>query len=210
MYIFYPQLPTSISVLQQLLTEISKQRIIKVFNDPEPFFSAVGNDKPDIIISKARVILQLSGYNLILHGIRGNQKKQSYSLFSLRKPLSLANLNPKTVIGIINFSSASDVSQFVNDCIHLKTELITVKKPEDLIFLLIREEIDCAIIAKETGDYFRNVYHLEFYEMPLSPDDPDIVSCAIRTGKSSSQVRKEFTSETGKTITQFLGVDSWK
>lgn len=210
LYVFYPQIPTSVSVLKQLLTEVSKQRTIKVFNDPDLFFPAVENDKPDIIITKARVISQLSGFNPILRGIKGDQKKQSYILLSLGKARSLANLNSKTVVGIINFSSMSDITKFVNDCIHLNPEIITTTKPEDLVTLLIRETIDCTIITKETGDYFRNVYYLEFYEMPLFPDDPDIVSCAIRAGKNSSPVRKEFTSESGKTIAQIFGIDLWK
>lgn len=210
LYVFYPQIFTSVSVLQQLLTEVLKPRLIKVFDNPEQFLSAVENDKPDIIITKARVVSQLSGFNPILRGIKGDQKKQSYILLSLGKAQSLTNLNSKTVIGIINFSSSGDITKFVNDCIHLNTEIIPVAKPEDLIPLLLRGTIDCTIVSKETGDYFRNVYFLEFYEMPLSPDDPDIVSCAVRAGKSSFPIRKVFTSETGKTIAQILGIDLWK
>jgi hypothetical protein len=208
--VFYPQVPTSISVQQQLLKEVSNQRILRVFNNPELFFSAVENDKPDVIITKARVISQLSGYTPILHGYKGDQKKQSYILLSLGKAQSLTNLNTQTVIGTIKFTSSGDLSKFVNDCIHLNTEIITVSKQEDLITLLFREIIDCAIVTKETGDYFRSTYHLDFYEMPLSIDDPDIVSCAIRAGKGSFPVRKEFTSESGRTIAQILGVDVWK
>jgi hypothetical protein len=210
LYVFYPQIITSVSVLQQLLSEVLKQRTIKVFDNPEQFFSAVENDKPDIIITKARVISQLSGFNPILRGIKGGQKKQSYILLSLGRAQSLTNLNTKTVIGIISFSTAADNTKFVNDCIHLSTEIVTVTKPEDLITLLVRGKIDCTIVTKEAGDYFRDTYFLEFYEMPLSPDDPDIVSCAIRAGKASYPVRKEFTSESGRTIAQILGIDLWK
>jgi hypothetical protein len=92
----------------------------------------------------------------------------------------------------------------------LNAEILTVSKPQDLITLLIRGIIDCTIVTKETGDYFRNAYQLDFYEMPLSPDDPDIVSCAIRAGKSSYPFRKELTSETGKAVAQILGIDLWK
>lgn len=210
LYVFYPQLSTSLSVLQQLLTEVSKHRIIKVFNNPDLFFPAVENDKPDIIITKARVISQLSGFNPILHGIKGNQKKQSYILLSLGKAQSLTDLNTKTVVGIVNFSSTADITEFVNNCIHLKTEIITAVKPEDLVTLLFQGTIDCAITTKETGDYFRNAYYLEFYEVPLSPYDPDIITCAIRAEKNSSPVRKEFTSGSGKTMAQILGIDLWK
>jgi hypothetical protein len=210
LYVFYPQAITSISVLRQLLSDILKQREIKVFDNPEQFLSAVENDKPDIIITKARVISQLSGFNPILHGIKGNQKKHSYILLSLGKAQTLTNLNTKTVIGIIKFSPIEDITKFVNECIHLNAEILTVSKPQDLITLLIRGTIDCTIIPKETGDYFRNAYHLDFYEMPLSPDDPDIVSCAVRAGKTSYPVRKEFTSEAGKAVAQILGIDLWK
>jgi hypothetical protein len=210
LYVFYPQLLTSVSVLQQLLTEVLKQRTIKVFDNPEQFLFEVENDKPDIIITKARVISQLSGFNPILRGIKSDQKKQSYILLSLGKAQSLTNLSTKTVIGIISFSSVADNTKFVSNCIHLNTEIVTVTKPEDLITLLVRGKIDCSIVTKETGDYFRNAYFLEFYEVPLSTDDPDIVSCAIRAGKASYPIRKEFTSESGKTIAQILGIDLWK
>jgi hypothetical protein len=210
LYVFYPQLPTNLSVLQKILADISQQRIIKVFNNPDLFFPAVKNDKPDIIITKARVISQLSDFNPILRGIKGNQKKQSYILLSLGKAQSLTDLNARTVVGIINFSSIGDITEFVNDCIHLNTEIITAVKPEDLVTLLIQGTIDCAITTKETGDYFRNAYYLEFYETPLSPDDPDIITCAIRAGKNSSTVRKEFTSGSGKTMAQIFWIDLWK
>jgi hypothetical protein len=210
LYVFYPQIHTSVSVQQQLLNEVSKQRTTKVFDNPEQFLSAVENDKPDIIITKARVISRLTGYNSILHGFKGDQKKQSYILLSLGKSQSLANLNTQSVIGIINFSSAGDLTKFVNDCIHLTTEIIPVSRPEDLVTLLVRGTINCTIVTKETGDYFRNTYYLDFYEMPLTIDDPDIISCAIRTGKTSFPIRKEFTSESGKTVAQILGIDLWK
>jgi hypothetical protein len=102
------------------------------------------------------------------------------------------------------------ISKFFDEFTNKKVSTITVKKTEDLVYLLFQQQIDCTIVPKKISDYFRSTYNLEFYEIPLTSNDPDIITCALRTGKSSLPVRKEFTNESGKIIAQLFGIDQWK
>jgi hypothetical protein len=209
-YVFYPFLITHAPVLEQLLTEAYPQQLIRVFDDHAQFVFSVNKDKPDVVISKEQVIRQLNGYNPILKGLREKQKSETHILLSLDKEVSPSVLDEKSVLGIIGFSDMDNINKFIDECVHKKVTILTVKKPEDLVFLLFQEQIDCTIVPKKMGDYFRSTYNLEFYEVPLTGNDPDIITCAIREGKSNLSVRKEFTNDSGKIIAQLFGIDRWK
>ncbi|MDO5576822.1 MAG: hypothetical protein Q4F84_07055 [Fibrobacter sp.] len=208
LYVYYPTVSNSEIVKNTLVKQIQGPTI-EVFAKHDEFVGKVSLDQPDAIIAKSVLIsTQLTNYEILLNGQRGEKAETKYVILSTNKPLAIQSVNSSTVLGVVNFLGRNGTDQFEKQFFTEQPRLKRVSKPNDLLPLLSLNVAAGILIEDFFVDYFESTSQLEFFVTPAQ-SVPGTVGFAVKKGATSDKTI-ELLKQTNKEICDIFHIDMWK
>lgn len=208
LYVYYPTVSNPEIVKNTLVKQIHGINI-EVFAKHDEFTAKVNADQPDAIITKSALIsTQLTNYEVLLNGQRGEKAETKYVILSTNKPIAIESVNSSTVLGVVNFLGRNGTDQFVKQFFPEQPRLKRVSKPTDLLPLLSLNVAAGILIEDFFVDYFKSTSQLEFFVTPAQ-SVPNSVGFAVKKGAKADKTI-EILKKANKEICDIFHIDMWK
>ncbi len=207
LYVFYPSTIRPV-LMQQKMAEACPGIQIRVFGRFTDFETQVSADKPDAILTKYPVIMQIGGYSPALKGSRKGKSEESSVLLSVDEKIDLNSISSVS-IGIFDILGRDGMKKMCGSYFSQEPRLRLVSKIEDMLQLLTLNMAKAILIPENHLAYFKELSNLNFAVTPLPNVSTGIIALAVRDGGIAVLSAKALTGMDGKSMAM-LEVDKWE
>jgi len=203
--------PTNITVrefqtrLQGQLPDLE----IRAYGRIKDFERAIKSENPDALLSYP-VVLESQSIARTAQGERRGSPEDNYVLVTLEKPLVLETLDGAT-IGVLDLLGRKRMPSLVSGIVGApgKPKLKRVKRPEDLLSLLLLDMADSILVPERLVAELKKSSGTNLVTTQLRGKSLTLPSLGIITAGSSSKLIAEALNELDSQTKMAMGVDTW-
>jgi len=180
---------------------------VKVFGRLGDFKTAIKNEKPEVVLARTPVLINL-GIEPAIQGIRNEQSTEPLVLLSVDSPVEMDTVTTK-IVGVVDLLGRQGMTGFVSDVLKAKPAKIKrTSKIQDLLGLLQSGAADAVLLPERFVETLKKDSKLDLRVTPLTDATVGLPAVAVSQGVSRESIAAAIR-RIGANLSEKMGVDQW-